>query len=215
MSKRSYFNVLTAATLLLGAAFGCNRASETPAIPPEVAATHSVDYSAAPDGEVAHLKTETDYDDFVKSAPVAVVKFGAQWCPPCRAFEPDLLKQAGYFAARGVKFAEVDVDELDEMARRLDVRSIPDVRVYVDGRAYAQIVGYEPHTLANLVESLCAPAPLKSENPNFSGLNAPEATPITVDQLTEMETSAASETSEANSASQEEKSLEEELWPTE
>lgn len=192
MSKRLYFNVFTASTLLLGAALGCDRAPETPEIPPEVAAARSVDYSAAPDGEVAHLKTETDYDDFVKSAPVAVVKFGAQWCPPCRAFEPDLLKQAGYFAERGVKFAEVDVDELGKKARDLDVQSIPDVRVYLDGRAYAQIVGYEPHNLANLVDSICEPAP---SQPQSAVQNAPETT-----------------SEKAESA---EKPLEEELWPEE
>ena len=193
MSKRSYFNVLTASTLLIGAAFGCGRAPETPEIPPEVAAARSVDYSAAPDGEVALLPTEEKYDEFVKSSPVAVVKFGAQWCPPCRAFEPDLRKQAGYFAERGVKFAEVDVDELGAKARELGVQSIPDVRVYFNGRAYAKIVGYEPHTLANLVDAICEPAPQT-------------ASPAT-----------ATTSSEKSSESLEpaEKPLEEELWPEE
>ncbi|MBQ7815421.1 MAG: thioredoxin family protein [Thermoguttaceae bacterium] len=205
MSKRSYFNVFTASTLLLGAAFGCGRAPETPEIPSEVAAAHSVDYSAASDGEVALLSSEAKYDEFIESSPVAVVKFGAEWCPPCRAFEPDLRKQAGYFAGRGVKFAEVDVDELGAKARDLGVRSIPDVRVYVDGRQYAQIVGYEPHTLANLVESLCEPAPLKPENSNAVEPNATQAPSTDADRA--LETSA--------SDAQEEKPLEEELWPTE
>lgn len=191
MSKRSYFNVFTASSLLLGAAFGCGRAPETPEIPSEVAAPRSVDYSAAADGEVSLLSTETQYDEFVKSSPVAVVKFGAEWCPPCRAFEPDLRKQAGYFAGRGVKFAEVDVDELGAKARDLGVQSIPDVRVYVDGRQYEQIVGYQPHTLANLVESLCEPAPQK-----------PQVAP----------TAPAPTSEKAESA---EKPLEEELWPEE
>ncbi len=185
MSKRSLFNVFTASSLLFGAALGCGRAPETSEIPPETAAAHSVDYSAAPDGEVARLKTEADFNDFIKSAPVAVVKFGAQWCPPCRALEPDLLKQAGYFDGRGVKFAEIDVDELGKTARDLGVRSIPDVRVYLNGREYEQIVGYEPHTLANLVDSICKPAP--------------ETTSATASESVEPA----------------EKPLEEELWPEE
>ena len=196
MSKRSYFNVFTASTLLLGAAFGGGCAPETPEIPPEVAAAHSVDYSAAPDGEVALLTSETKYDEFIESSPVAVVKFGAEWCPPCRAFEPDLRKQAGYFDGRGVKFAEVDVDELGKKARELDVQSIPDVRVYVDGREYAQIVGYEPHNLANLVDSLCEPAPQK---PQSAAPLAPETTSAT----------------DSENVDNAEKPLEEELWPEE
>ncbi len=213
MSKRLYFNAFTASTLLLGVAFGCGRAPETPEIPPEVAAAHSVDYSAAPDGDVAFLTSDEKYDEFVESSPVAVVKFGAQWCPPCRAFEPDLRKQAGYFAGRGVKFAEVDVDELGAKARDLGVRSIPDVRVYVDGRQYEQIVGYEPHTLANLIESLCEPAPLKPENPNAVESNATQApSPETARTL---ETSTSALPSASSPDVQEEKPLEEELWPTE
>lgn len=196
MSKRSFFSVFTASTLLFGVAFGCGRAPETSEIPPEIAATHSVDYSAAPNGEVAHLKTETEYDDFIKSAPVAVVKFGAQWCPPCRAFEPDLLKQAGYFAGRGVKFAEVDVDELGKKARDLGVQSIPDVRVYLDGREYEQIVGYQPHSLANLVDAVCEPAP-----------QGPQSAVSTAPKTTSDKTSENVETAE--------KPLEEELWPEE
>jgi len=196
MSKRLYFNAFTASTLLLGVAFGCGRAPETPEIPPEVAAAHSVDYSAAPDGVVAFLTSDEKYDEFVESSPVAVVKFGAQWCPPCRAFEPDLRKQAGYFAGRGVKFAEVDVDELGAKARDLGVQSIPDVRVYLDGREYARIVGYEPHNLANLVDSICEPAPQKSRS---VASDAPETTSSTI--------------SEADEPA--EKPLEEELWPEE
>lgn len=196
MQKRPFFNVLSASTLLLSVALGCGRAPETPSIPSEVAAPHSVDYSAAPDGEVVHLTTEAEYNDFIKNSPVAVVKFGAVWCPPCRAFEPDLLKQAGYFAGRGVAYAEIDVDELGVMARNLDVQSIPDVRVYLDGREYERIVGYDPHTLANLVDSICEPAP--AQTPNASS--------------TEPETTSAQVSENAEPA---EKPLEEELWPEE
>ena len=124
----------------------------------EDAIAHSVDYLAAPDGEIALLTTEKMYDEFVKSSFVAVVKISAKWDPPGRAFEPDFRKQAGYFAGRGVKFAEVDVDEMGAKARELGVQSIPDIRVYLDGREYAQIVGYEPRKLANLIDVICEPA---------------------------------------------------------
>ncbi len=195
MPKRSYFNAFTVSTLLLGAAFGCGCAPEAPEIPPEVAAARSVDYSAAVDGEVALLTSEAKYEEFVKSSPVAVVKFGAEWCPPCRAFEPDLRKQAGYFAGRGVKFAEVDVDELDDFATNLGVLSIPDVRVYLDGRLYSRVVGYEPHTLANLIDVICEPAPPKPE----AVADAPETT----------------STTDSKNVDDAEKLLEEELWPEE
>lgn len=214
MLKRPFFNVFSSSALLLGLAFGCDRAPE---IPPEIAAAHSVDYSAAVDGQVAHLKTESEFNDFIKNSPVAVVKFGAVWCPPCRALEPDLVKQAGYFEGRGVQYAEIDVDELDELSRSLGVQSIPDVRVYLDGRGYAQIVGYEPHTLANLIDALCEPAPVKSESSQRSVSTEP--TPIDVDELKEIEASEESGASEPSPAqpqnANDDVKLEEELWPEE
>lgn len=192
MSKRLFVGVVSVSSLFLGVAFGCGRVPETPEAPPEAAAPGSVDYSAAPNGLVALLKTEAEFNDFIKSAPIAVVKFGAEWCSPCCAFRPDLLKQAGYFADRGVKYAEVDVDELGKMARDLGVESIPDVRVYLDGREYERIVGYEPRVLANLVESVCASAPSAVDSDSAS----PTATSVSED-------------------ADDEKPLEEELWPEE
>ncbi|MBR4975930.1 MAG: thioredoxin family protein, partial [Thermoguttaceae bacterium] len=112
-----------------------------------------------------------------------------------RAFEPDLRQQAGYFAERGVKFAEVDVDELGGKARDLGVQSIPDVRVYLDGREYAQILGYQPHTLANLVDSICEPAPQETQ-PASDASKAPSE-------------------KAADNLKSAEKPLEEELWPEE
>ena len=134
--------------------FGCSKSSDESEQASETTPTF-VDYSLAQPLEIPTLKTEKEFEDFISSCEIAVVKFGAEWCGPCCELSPELRKQAGYFETEDVKFAEVDVDVLDSLATRMRVGSIPDIRVYYEGRPYSQIVGNYPYELANLVESLC------------------------------------------------------------
>ncbi len=149
---------LTSFFLLLALPFfsflGCSKSSDESEQTPETTPTF-VDYSLAQPLEIPTLKTEKEFEDFIAGSEIAVVKFGAEWCGPCCELSPELRKQAGYFETEDVKFAEVDVDVLGSLASRMRVGSIPDIRVYYEGRPYSQIVGNYPYDLANLVESLC------------------------------------------------------------
>ncbi len=133
---------------------GCSKSSDESDQTPETTPTF-VDYSLAQPLEIPTLKTEKEFEDFIAGSEIAVVKFGAEWCGPCCELSPELRKQAGYFETEDVKFAEVDVDVLGSLASHMRVGSIPDIRVYYEGRPYSQIVGNYPYELANLVESLC------------------------------------------------------------
>ena len=150
--------MLSAAFLFAGIVGCAPKAPETPADQEDETALESGISSAYRSGRptpVSFLQTKLEFERFVADNEIAVVKFGASWCGPCQKLTPELERMAGYFEDRGVKIVEIDVDHLDGLARSLGVQSIPDVRVYIGGNPYGQIVGYDPLGLASLIESVC------------------------------------------------------------
>ncbi|HTQ77959.1 MAG TPA: thioredoxin [Burkholderiales bacterium] len=77
-----------------------------------------------------------------KTLPV-VVDFWAPWCSPCRALTPILEKVAKDYAGR-VKVVKVNSDENPELSAAFQVRSIPNVIAFKDGRAASQFMGAIP-----------------------------------------------------------------------
>ncbi len=75
---------------------------------------------------------------------LAVVDFWAEWCGPCRIIAPVLDQLAGEYGPRGLKVAKVDVDANQQTAMRFNVRSIPTLMFFKDGRHVDTVVGAVP-----------------------------------------------------------------------
>lgn len=76
---------------------------------------------------------EENYEAFVGTpAKVAVVMFHADWCAPCKEMGSVVDKVTGEFS-NATLFGKVDVDAEPELAGRLGVGEIPEVRLYRGG----------------------------------------------------------------------------------
>src|SRR6185503_11785025 len=77
-------------------------------------------------------------------SPVPVlIDFTAAWCPPCRVIAPHVDAIATAYAGR-LRVGKCDVDGSPELAARLDVRSMPTLMVFKDGKVVGQLVGAVP-----------------------------------------------------------------------
>lgn len=86
---------------------------------------------------------DTFESEIEKHAGLAVVDFWATWCGPCRMIAPILEQLATEYAGK-VKVAKLDVDTNIRTATRFNVRSIPLLLFFKDGKVVDQIVGAVP-----------------------------------------------------------------------
>jgi thioredoxin 1 len=86
---------------------------------------------------------ETFELEIEKHEGLAVVDFWATWCGPCRMIAPILEQLAAEYAGK-VKVAKLDVDTNIRTATRFNVRSIPLLLFFKDGKVVDQIVGAVP-----------------------------------------------------------------------
>ncbi len=103
---------------------------------------------------VAYANTVTDADfarEVEQHEGVTMVDFWATWCGPCYALAP-IVEQIGEEYEDRVKVAKLDVDENQSTAMRFDVRSIPSVLFFKNGKHVDTAVGAVPKAL--LVEKI-------------------------------------------------------------
>ena len=75
-----------------------------------------------------YLKTEEEIEAFSKApGTVNVIKYGAPWCPPCREVAPYYALYTERCLSRGlsVRFATVDIDDVQEYAQKKEIKKIP------------------------------------------------------------------------------------------
>lgn len=92
--------------------------------------------------DVTTATFEAEVLEASKQLPV-VVDFWAPWCGPCRTLGPLIEKVAEDYVGR-VKLVKINSDEHGEIAAAFDVRSIPNVIAFRDGRPVSQFVGALP-----------------------------------------------------------------------
>jgi thioredoxin 1 len=97
--------------------------------------------------------TDADFDQEIgQHEGVALVDFWAAWCGPCQIIAPVIEQIASEYEGRGVKVGKLDVDTNQQTAMRFNVRSIPSILLFKNGKHVETVVGAVPKDY--LVEKL-------------------------------------------------------------
>jgi thioredoxin 1 len=88
--------------------------------------------------------------DVEQSGGLTMVDFWAAWCGPCVAIAPAIDQLAEEYDGK-VKVAKLDTDANQRTAIRFNVRSIPSILFFKNGKHVDTVVGGHPSTIKNVL----------------------------------------------------------------
>ncbi len=87
--------------------------------------------------------TELNFATLLKSKQPVVVDFWAPWCNPCVGFAP-VFEQVAQEHSGQIRFVKIDTEAQQNLASQHQIRSIPTVMVFKDGKRVDIINGALP-----------------------------------------------------------------------
>ena len=105
------------------------------------------------------VTTDTFERDVIEASRsrTVLVDFWAEWCAPCKALKPILEKLARERAGEFV-LAKVDTEREPQLAAKFGIRSIPNVKAFVDGKVVDEFSGALPESAVRAFLARCIPS---------------------------------------------------------
>ncbi|KAI4371111.1 hypothetical protein MLD38_019380 [Melastoma candidum] len=110
---------------------------------------------------VVKVDSKETWDSFLSQASLVVVHFTASWCIPSVAMNPFFEELTSSFS--DVLFLSVDVDDVKDVASRMEIKAMPTFLIIKDGAPVDKLVGANPEELKKRVDLLCTVSPMTIE----------------------------------------------------
>ncbi len=112
----------------------------------------------------AYIESETEFDQLIASESLVVVDFTATWCGPCKVVGPLMDKLAAEYGNR-IQVFKLDLDAHKAVAQRLNIRSIPAVMLFKQGKILETLVGVKPYDAFTEAVNNCLLSKTPSDTP--------------------------------------------------
>lgn len=92
-------------------------------------------------GNSVDVGSVAEFQEIIGTGEPILVEFHAGWCGPCQALSPNVERVAAAHVGR-LRVLKVNIESAPELAERSEVREIPALHFYRDGRKVAALTGF-------------------------------------------------------------------------